>query len=69
MNTKPSLFSFETKLHQLHAFALLASSESFLELDEGEQMSYLGGLNNFIAEIKQDFYFLHQNQTFNSSNL
>lgn len=68
MNAKPSIFTFETKLNQLHAFSILASSESFLELHDEAQLFYLLGISDLIAHLKSDFYQLHKNKTFNSSS-
>ena len=67
MNTKPSILDFETKLHQIYAFSLLSTSESFLELDDENQLSYLYGLNCLIAELKSNFYDLHKNNILASS--
>ena len=68
MNTKPNIFTFETKLNQLHAFSVLASSECFLELHDEDQLSCLLGLNELIAHLKSDFYHLRHNKAFNLSN-
>jgi len=67
MNTAhPSILSFESKLHHLHAFTVVASIEGFSELNDDIQQTYLAGVSELALELKSDFQALCDNNNIQS---
>lgn len=54
--------SFESKLNYIYAFSVVASLESFSELNDDIQQAYFLGISEMALQAKLEYQELHKNK-------